>query len=91
MAMRADEERPVLRKGFVGPWRSRRSRARVRRAMIRELIEAAEVEPESIDDKLVERLSVYTHGEPQSAGTTSLLSTAIGPGLAAATTQTDKR
>lgn len=60
-AARADEERPVLRKGYLGPWSSRRARARARRAVIRERLEAAEVEPESIDDTLVDRLSIYTH------------------------------
>jgi hypothetical protein len=51
----------VLRKGYLGPWSSRRARARARRAVIRERLEAAEVEPESIDDTLVDRLSIYTH------------------------------
>jgi hypothetical protein len=60
-AVRADEERPMLRKGYLGPWSSRRARARARRAVIRERLEAAEVEPESIDDTLVDRLSIYTH------------------------------
>ena len=94
-AARADEERPVLRKGHFGPWSSRRARARVRRAMIRDLLGGAdkvevEVEPESIDDTLVDRLSSYTRsGQPAATG--SLLFTATGPGSACATTQTANR
>jgi hypothetical protein len=61
--------------------------------MIRELIEASEVEiePESIDDTLVDRLSIYTHAVAQPAGMTSLRSTTTGPGSAAPTTQTANR
>ena len=64
--------------------------------MIRERIEAAAVdavdleERESVDEHLLERISVYTHGKPaQPTLTTSLLSTVTGPGLAAPTTQTE--
>jgi len=105
-AARADAERPVLRKGHLGPWSSRRARARSRRAMIRERLETVEVgvevdfEAESIDDTLVDRLSVYTHEHAlsvythehaQPATMTSLLATATGPGSAWATTQTENR
>ena len=93
-AARADEERPVLRKGHFGPWSSRRARARVRRAMIRDLLGGGEVEAavehESIDDTLVDRLGSYTRSG-QSAATASLLFTATGPGSACATTQTANR
>jgi hypothetical protein len=88
-AARADEERPVLRKGCLAPWSSRRARTRARRALIRERLGAASSETfeppenESIDDRLLERISVYTHGQQaQPAATTSLRSTATGPGLA---------
>jgi hypothetical protein len=63
--------------------------------MIRVWIEAAapgvEVEEqESIDERLLERLSVYTHREAaQPALTVSLRSIVTGPGLAAPTTQTE--
>jgi hypothetical protein len=64
--------------------------------VIRERIEAASVDayeidgPESIDERLLERLSVYTHGEAvQPALTTSLLSTVTGPGFAAPTIHTE--
>ena len=94
-AARADEERPVLGRG-LGAWSSRRARARARRALIRVRIEAAAVdaaeveERESVDDRLLERISVYTHGEPaQPALTTSLRSIVTGPGLAAPTTHTE--
>lgn len=93
--MRADEERPVLRRG-LGAWTSRRARTRARRARIRERIEAATAcafeleEQEIIDDHLLERLSSYTHGESaQSAFTASLRATVTGPGFAAPTTQTE--
>jgi hypothetical protein len=59
--------------------------------MIRERIEAAEVEPETIDDTLVDRLREYTHGEPQLAAIVPLRATATGPGSAWATTQTVNR
>ena len=76
---RADEERPVLRKG-VGAWSSRRARTRMRRAKIRERIEAAAVTAElpgleSIDETLRDRIGDYTHGEAQPAVTMSLRST----------------
>jgi hypothetical protein len=94
-AARADEERPELRRG-LGAWSARRARARARRALIRERLEAAAVdvveleERETIDEHLLERISVYTHGElGQPALTASLRSTVTGPGLAAPTTQTE--
>jgi hypothetical protein len=95
-AARADEERPVLCRG-LGAWSSRRTRARARRALIREWIEAAAAvdaveleERESIDDRLLERISIYTHGEAaQPALMTSLRAIVTGPGLAAPTTQTE--
>jgi hypothetical protein len=98
--VRADEERPVLRRGLLGPWSSRRARARVRRAVIRERLEAAAREPETLDEHLLERISLYTLGEEalvlstlaaQPAVTASLRATDTGPGLAAPTTQTENR
>ena len=97
--MRADEERPVLRRG-IGAWSSRRARTRARRAVIRERIQAAaadsvelELELEedvSVDERLFERISVYTHSEtPQPAVTGSLRSIVTGPGSAAPTTHTE--
>jgi hypothetical protein len=94
-AARADEARPVLRRG-LGAWAVRRARARARRARIRERIEAAAFdafelqEREIIDEHLLERISIYTHGEAaQPALTASLRATVTGPGLAAPTTQTE--
>jgi hypothetical protein len=99
-AARADEERPVLRRG-LGAWSSRRARTRARRALIRERIEAATIEAVAIDiggpdedesfaELLLERISVYTHGEAdQPALMTSLRSTVTGPGFAAPTVQTE--
>lgn len=88
----------MLRKG-LGAWSSRRSRARARRAKIRETIVAASApEPagvESIDERLRERISDYTHGEGafarQPAMTASLRSTVTGPGFACPTTQIENR
>jgi hypothetical protein len=99
-AARADKERPVLRRGLVGPWSSRRARARARRAVIRERIEAAALEPETLDEHLRERIGLYTLGgealalsttAAQPAVTASLRATVTGPGLAAPTTQTENR
>jgi hypothetical protein len=90
-AARADEERPVLRRG-LGAWSLRRARTRARRALIRQWIEEAAVETVELDEneRLLERISVYTRGEAaQPALTTSLRSTVTGPGLAAPTTHTE--
>jgi hypothetical protein len=90
-AARADEERPVLRKG-LGAWSSRRARTRSRRAKIRERIEISELPGlESIDETLRERIGDYTHGQAQPAVTMSLRSTVTGPGFAAPTIQTENR
>ena len=85
----------MLRRG-LGAWSSRRARARARRAVIRARLETAAVvdveleERESIDEHLLERIGIYTHGEAaQPTLTTSLRSTVTGPGLAAPTTQTE--
>ena len=94
----------MLRRG-IGAWSSRRVRTRARRALIRERIQAAAVgaaveaelevelqleEDEGIDDRLLERISVYTHSQaPHPAVTGSLRSTVTGPGSAAPTTHTE--
>src|SRR5262249_51773889 len=101
---RADAQRPVLCRGLAA-WSSRRARANARREMIRERIEAAAMvvvldEPETIDEHLLERISVYTHAEDapalalggaQPALTASLRSTVTGPGFAAPTVHTVNR
>jgi hypothetical protein len=91
----------VLRRG-IGAWSSRRARMRARRALIRERIQAATFdtvelelelqleEDESIDDRLLERISGYTRSEmPQPAVTGSLRAIVTGPGFAAPTTHTE--